>query len=192
MWIIQDRQEHQFTSGNLSGEMVIFVTRTAFQSARPRKRFFAKMCAPILYIFLFFSHFFFAKHPLSFPIPPTRGYRCRYAWTEKEGRETNREGRKRGGCSKMHSLPHPGENVSGSQQTTRWATGWDEPKRGELVDSIRAAELFRIPLLFIIMFDRNIAFGGTHVHSARHVDSGVKLWFARNVAHDDQRFLSRE
>lgn len=64
----------------------------------------------------------------------------------------------------MHSLPYPEENVSGSQQTRQgghWgrSIGRSKKWRGRKGTPMSiVSELFQILLLFIIMFDRNIAF----------------------------------
>lgn len=158
----------------------------------------SRKCASILYTFLLFplSLFFFFSQcfPLVFLFRPlvdagvsALGEKEKQRKKEREKNKTRTKHKKYG---KTHSLSYPAENVSGSQQTTRQASGGGGAGEGKKGDwsiaferippsPLPPRELFRIPLLFIIMFDRNIALtwwarACTYIPLCR-VGGGVKL-----------------
>lgn len=96
----------------------------------------------------------------------------------KEGAKKKEEKKK----SEMHSLPYPGENVSGSQQTTRQAgrKGTREVKSDEGQGDWSI--VFELPNYFefrCFLLSCSIGIlpshGGTRVHTVCHVGSAVKL-----------------
>lgn len=164
----------------------------------------SRKCAPILYTFLLFPSLFSAMLPFSFPISrplvnagvSALGQRKK-GGSRGEGKGEKKEEKKK---SEMHSLPYPGENVSGSQQTTGQAPeegiGQSKKRRGGRDWSIvsEAPELFRIPLLFIITFDRNIAFARRNACTYIPRVMSAPPWNcdSREPWCHDQRLLFRE
>ena len=162
---------------NLNDEIVIScVAWIAFQSARPRKCYFAKMRAHSLYI-----PPFSAMLPFSLPIPPTRECQCQCAWTEKE--KKGEKGRKGKEWNAFFAL---------SKRKCEWIATNDKADREKTREIKSGGEqgdwsiVFELPnyfefCCFLLSCSIGIlpSHGGTRVHTVCHVGSAVKLWFAR-------------